>query len=85
MEAAFLRKLNQTERFFSNYFVVGYYGKGFPEALQNKEFVFKGFELERVSDFQDRMKKKFPKAEFITSEAPAADLSNSEGQCKLQT
>lgn len=62
----YLKIINQ-DRYFSNYFFVGYYGTGFPKALRDKSFIYRGLELERINHFIQRMKKKFPSAEIITS------------------
>jgi hypothetical protein len=39
------------ERFYSDYFFVGFFGKGFPANLANRQFIFKGYELEVCTSF----------------------------------
>ena len=47
------------------YFRVGFYG-GFPPFLKNKVFIFKGYEYEKLSDFNARMSSQFPNAKVST-------------------
>ncbi|KAL5021107.1 hypothetical protein ScPMuIL_000262, partial [Solemya velum] len=63
------------------YFRVGYYGKDFPSFLQNKVFIFRGKEYERLSDFSARMQTLFPNAELLkTLGEPSLDVKNSKKQ-----
>jgi hypothetical protein len=39
------------QRYFSEYFLVGYYGEGFNRNLRGKQFIYRGFELERIAEF----------------------------------
>ena len=81
LESSFFRKITATERFFSAYFRVGYYGKGFDASISNREYIYRGFELERISDFNARIMSKFPNATLLTyTEPPPADIINSDGQ-----
>jgi Dock homology region 2 len=50
-EAKLFRDIVEQERFFCEYFRVGYYGRGFDSQIQGKEFIYRGFELERLADF----------------------------------
>eukprot|EP01132_Coremiostelium_polycephalum_P009687 gene9687-11888_t len=85
-EVEFYEKILGTERFFSEYFRVGYYGKKFPVTIQGKEFLYKGFELERLSDFTGRILSKFPDAELLKSTSePTPEIQNSDGQYLLIT
>ncbi|GAM21079.1 hypothetical protein SAMD00019534_042540 [Acytostelium subglobosum LB1] len=84
-EADFYDKILNTERFFSEYFRVGYYGKKFPPTIQSKEYLYKGFELERLSEFTARIMAKFPNAELLKTTEPTADVMNSDGQYLLVT
>lgn len=66
------------------YFRVGYYGKGFPQFLQNKVFVYRGKEYERLADFNARIINEFPKAELLNKLAPPGDeITQSDKQCIL--
>lgn len=80
-EANYYRNIVSTERFFCEYFRVGYYGRGFPVTLRNKEFIFRGLELERLADFSQRVAAKFPDAVLMKStDPPGEDLLLSDGQ-----
>ncbi len=75
------RKITSTERFFSTYFRVGYYGKGFDSSIAGKEYVYRGFELERISDFNARVMTKFPNAQLLPyTEPPPPEIINGDGQ-----
>ena len=52
------------------YFRVAFYGRGFPAFLQNKIFVFRGKEYERLSDFSNRIMLQFPNAETMNRLTP---------------
>lgn len=52
------------------YFRVAFYGRGFPAFLQNKIFVFRGKEYERLSDFTNRILLHFPNAETMNRLTP---------------
>eukprot|EP01133_Synstelium_polycarpum_P010994 gene10994-12806_t len=80
-ESTFYRKVIGVERFFAEYFRVGYYGRGFDASIQGKEFIYKGVELERMSDFVQRIQAKFPSATVLTyTEMPPPETLNSPGQ-----
>ncbi|ESO92727.1 hypothetical protein LOTGIDRAFT_232874 [Lottia gigantea] len=60
------------------YFRVGYYGRGFPSFLQNKVFIYRGKEYERLVDFSSRMQILFPNAELMrTLDPPGDDIKDS--------
>lgn len=79
--STFYSNIAGSERFFCEYFRVGYYGKGFSVLLRNREFIFRGLELERLADFTQRIQSKFPQAQLLNyTEEPQTDVQNSEGQ-----
>ncbi|EFA84626.1 DOCK family protein [Heterostelium album PN500] len=85
-EADFYERILSTERFYSEYFRVGYYGRKFPQTIQGKEFLYKGFELERLSDFTSRILAKFPNAELLKSTSePTQEILNADAQYLLIT
>ncbi|XP_077292342.1 dedicator of cytokinesis protein myoblast city [Arctopsyche grandis] len=66
------------------YFRVGYYGKGFPDFLQNKVFVYRGKEYERLQDFSSRTLNGLPNAELLIKlDAPSEEILNSSNQYVL--
>ncbi|XP_069695130.1 dedicator of cytokinesis protein 1 isoform X2 [Periplaneta americana] len=55
------------------YFRVAYYGRGFPAFLQNKVFVYRGKEYERLSDFCSRTLNQLPNAELMNKLTPPGE------------
>ncbi|BES96169.1 Dedicator of cytokinesis [Nesidiocoris tenuis] len=71
------------------YFRVGYFGRGFPPFMQNKVFIYRGKEYERLSDFCTRALNQLPKAELMnTLTPPGEDITESDKQyiqvCKVE-
>ncbi|XP_059148668.1 dedicator of cytokinesis protein 1-like isoform X3 [Physella acuta] len=63
------------------YFRVGYFGLGFPIFLQNKMFIYRGKEYERLADFNARMQTLFPNAELMkTLDTPDEQIMTSAKQ-----
>ncbi|XP_076395116.1 dedicator of cytokinesis protein myoblast city isoform X3 [Megachile rotundata] len=52
------------------YFRVAYYGRGHPAFLQNKIFIYRGKEYERLSDFCSRTLNQLPNAEQMNKLSP---------------
>ncbi|CAL7938045.1 unnamed protein product [Xylocopa violacea] len=52
------------------YFRVAYYGRGHPAFLQNKVFIYRGKEYERLSDFCSRTLNQLPNAEQMNRLSP---------------
>ena len=81
-QGEWFQKIFDQKRFYASYFFVGYYGKGFePYGLQNKEYIYRGNEAERLVDFTDRITKRFPNAEMLKplEDAPE-EKKQAEGQ-----
>eukprot|EP01137_Pigoraptor_chileana_P029725 Opistho-2@15256 len=80
-EARFFENIVSVPRYYSEYFRVGYYGKGFPASIRNKEFIFRGEELERIANFCERVQSQYPDAQILkTNTAPDDTVLNSEKQ-----
>ncbi|XP_035392220.1 dedicator of cytokinesis protein 3-like isoform X4 [Electrophorus electricus] len=62
MEASFYDNIIEQQRVEPEFFRMGFYGRKFPFFLRNKEFVCKGYDYERLEDFQQRMLTEFPQA-----------------------
>jgi len=45
-QARLFHSIVSEERIYPDYFFVGFYGKGFPPDIANKQYIFKGYELE---------------------------------------
>ncbi|CAL8325389.1 unnamed protein product [Merluccius merluccius] len=62
MEAAYYDNIIEQQRVEPEFFRMGFYGRKFPFFLRNKEFVCRGYDYERLEDFQQRMLGEFPQA-----------------------
>ncbi|XP_060530077.1 dedicator of cytokinesis protein 1 isoform X2 [Cylas formicarius] len=79
--AAFYDNVMRQARPEPEYFRVGYYGRGFPPLLQNKVFVYRGKEYERLADFNTRVANEFPKATLLNKlEPPGDEVLQSDAQ-----
>lgn len=82
--ASFYEDIMRKVRAEPEYFRVGYYGRGFPAFLQNKVFIYRGKEYERLADFCSRILNEFPSAELLNKlTLPSEEILESNGQCKL--
>lgn len=50
---------------------------------QNKKFVYKGTEAERLADFIDHIQERFPEADPLSSDPSDAMIRSKSGQCKI--
>jgi dedicator of cytokinesis protein 3 len=73
LQASFFRNIIKKERYTCEYFRVGYFGKGFPASKRNKQLIHRGYELEKISSFCERMQKKHPAALILNSNEPPSD------------
>lgn len=81
--ALFYEDIMKKVRAEPEYFRVAYYGRGFPPFLQNKVFICRGKEYERLADFCSRTLNEFPHAELMSKLTPPGDeILKSDGQCK---
>ena len=71
--ALFYENIMKQARPEPEYFRVAYYGRGFPAFLQNKTFVYRGKEYERLSEFSGRLLNQFPNAQLLTKLGPPGD------------
>ncbi|XP_028841844.1 dedicator of cytokinesis protein 3-like [Denticeps clupeoides] len=62
MEASYYDNIIEQQRVEPEFFRMGFYGRKFPFFLRNKEFVCRGYDYERLEDFQQRMLNEFPQA-----------------------
>lgn len=54
--------------------------------LQNKVFIFRGHEFEKLAEFNARLYSIFPNARFMkTLETPGLNIMESPDQCILET
>lgn len=79
--ATLFEKVVHTERFYSVYFRVCFYGKEFENGP--REVVFKGNKLEKNIDFTTRIKNKYPNAYILMSSHIPSDEEIEEKQSIL--
>jgi hypothetical protein len=65
-QASFVENIAKKERCFTEYFRVGFYGRGFPVSSRNKQYVYRGLEWEKLSSFVERMQNRHPNAQLLT-------------------
>lgn len=82
--ALFYEDIMKKARAEPEYFRVAYYGRGFPKFLQNKTFIYRGKEYERLDEINSRILNEFPRAElFKKLTTPGTDITESIKQCIL--
>jgi dedicator of cytokinesis protein 3 len=84
-ESLLFSQIANTQRFFSNYFRVGFYGKGFNSTVRSKQFIYKGLELESLTDFTARLQLVYRKAEILKTTTISPEVENGDGQFLLVT
>eukprot|EP00834_Sanchytrium_tribonematis_P001136 NODE_25_length_41203_cov_0.917113.p1 type:complete len:1789 gc:universal NODE_25_length_41203_cov_0.917113:21120-26486(+) len=73
----YLSILNK-ERYHSEYFRVGFFGKAWPVNIRNKLFIYRGFEFEKISVFCERIINKHAGAMMLkNNNAPTEEVLNS--------
>lgn len=64
-QASLFRKIATTERAHPTYFCVAYKGQGWPASLQQKVFVYRGENWEKLAVFRERLQQKHPGAMVV--------------------
>ncbi len=77
-QAELCKNILHKERFYSNYYLVGFYGKQFPKLLQNRQFVFMAGAFEDIGTFRPRIQNWFPQAVLLAH-------SNAPTDCELNS
>ncbi|OCH91820.1 cytoplasmic protein [Obba rivulosa] len=65
-QAALLEHIITDQRYYSDYFRVAFYGS-FPDAIRNKQFIYRGYEWEKFGAFCERMLNKHPGVQLLKS------------------
>ena len=84
-QGSFFTQMVSLPRFYPNFFRVGFYGKGFNETVRNKQFIYKGLELESLTDFTSRLHAVYRKAEILKTTTISSEVENGTGQFLLVT
>ncbi|CAG8566604.1 19239_t:CDS:2, partial [Racocetra fulgida] len=80
-QAVLHENIIKKERYFSEYFRVGFYGRGFPASLQNRQFIYRGYEWEKIGAFCERMQNKHPQAQLLKyNSTPTDEILHGDGQ-----
>ncbi|CEP18425.1 hypothetical protein [Parasitella parasitica] len=66
-QATFSLDIVKKERCFTEYFRVGFYGRGFPASNRNRQYIYRGLEWEKMSSFVERMQNRHPNAQLLPS------------------
>ena len=64
-QAELYDRIQSKDRYFPNYYRVGFYGNGFPPSINGKVFVYKGLEWEKLGSFCDRILKRYPGSKIV--------------------
>ena len=84
--SSFYKKIMTELRPKAEYFRVCFYGKGFPNSIQNKTFICRGKEYEQLISFQSRLSNQYPSASMMRSlKPPGPEITESTGQYILAT
>ncbi|KAL7336216.1 Deoxycytidine kinase 1 [Mucor circinelloides] len=80
-QATFAENIVKKERCFTEYFRVGFYGRGFPASNRNRQYIYRGLEWEKMSSFVERMQNRHPNAQLLPSKI-SNSMSISDDQLK---
>ncbi|CAJ0947195.1 unnamed protein product, partial [Mesorhabditis belari] len=79
-QADLFKKIDKEHRAFFYFYLVAFYGKGYPSFLNGKKFVFRSDQLERHPDFLQRMKQMYGNPDTHTTMDDCSHLENSSGR-----
>lgn len=80
-QASFVEHIAKKERCFTEYFRVGFYGRGFPASNRNTQYIYRGLEWEKMPSFIERMQNRHPNAQLLPSKI-ANSVSITDEQLK---
>lgn len=83
-QADLCENIIKQKRYECNYFLVGFFGKGFPELLQNKQFVFRSEQFEQIITFRPRVESWFPHAQRISNSNPMPEAEKNSNKQYIQ-
>ncbi|ORZ19610.1 hypothetical protein BCR42DRAFT_348262 [Absidia repens] len=72
--AEFMEKIVTKERYYSEYFRVGFYGRGFPFSIRNQQFIYRGMAWEKMASFVERMQNRHPNAQLVSGKLTTGAL-----------
>jgi hypothetical protein len=66
-QALLTEKITSYERYFSNYYLVSFFGSGFNNNLNGNSFIYKGLFWEKLASFCERILKRYPGSKLVKS------------------
>lgn len=66
-QATLSENIVKKERCYTEYFRVGFYGRGFPASNRNRQYIYRGLEWEKMPSFIERMQNRHPNAQLLPS------------------
>jgi len=77
-EAELFRQIAKQHRFYPSYYRVCFHGD-FPEEVDGSEYVYRGGRMEKVMNFCQRIKRKYPRAKLVMRwDAKPKDLQDNK-------
>ncbi|CAO3587767.1 unnamed protein product [Absidia cylindrospora] len=84
-KATFMENIVKKERYYSEYFRVGFYGRGFPASIRNQHFIYRGMAWEKMTSFVERIQNRHPNAQVISGKMASSSLLAEDHICELET
>lgn len=83
--ASYMEDIVTKERYYPEYFRVGFYGRGFPASIRNQHFIYRGMTWEKMASFVERMQNRHPNAQLISGKMAVSPLLPDEQIRELET
>ncbi|KAG1146695.1 hypothetical protein G6F37_005363 [Rhizopus arrhizus] len=84
-QATLVENVVKKDRCFTEYFRVGFYGRGFPPGSRNQQYIYRGLEWEKMSSFVERMQNRHPNAQLLPSKLSNADILQEDQLKELES
>lgn len=84
-KATFMENIVKKERYYSEYFRVGFYGRGFPTSLRNQHFIYRGMAWEKMASFVERMQNRHPNVQLVSGKMASSPLLPEDQTRELET
>ncbi|KAI9478709.1 MAG: hypothetical protein EXX96DRAFT_571922 [Benjaminiella poitrasii] len=84
-QATFADNIVKKERCFTEYFRVGFYGRGFPASNRNRQYIYRGLEWEKMGSFIERMQNRHPNAQLLPSKMSNSNCITDEQSKELNS
>ncbi|VDK48727.1 unnamed protein product [Anisakis simplex] len=78
--AELYHKVSTQGRVGCTYYLVAFFGTGFPSYLNGQQLIYRGNECESISTFQHRLLSTFPESELVTSLDDCTHLTTTNGK-----